>query len=119
MAGRTEGTAINRLPLHIVAALSNTKADCSNSGLSSGQQKGFFCLCALLTQLWDVTVTFNEAKKEKEKVNISASFGLLPDKSCLTNSGSVSSAEAEAVYVRTDGAFGVGGWGGSEVTTAC
>lgn len=67
MAGHTEGTAINRLPLHIVAALSNTKADCGDSGLSSSQQKGFFCLGAPLTQLWDATVTFNEAKNEKKK----------------------------------------------------
>lgn len=39
LACQAERTAINKLPLHIVTALSNTKADCSARRLQMSQEK--------------------------------------------------------------------------------
>lgn len=75
-ASQAEWTPINRLPLHVVTALSNTKADCSNHRLWYSREKGlvlFLCVAELVIRYYQA-VKFSPWNIRSEPLN--AWYGL-------------------------------------------
>lgn len=68
---QAEWTAINRLPLHVVTALSNTKADCSNDRLYSREKGLLLFLCVAELVIWYYqAVKFNPWSIRSELLNL-------------------------------------------------